>query len=314
MIYMTTVKKNNRTKPVYAKPFLKWAGGKRQLLQHFRNLYPPALKAGSIKNYYEPFLGSGAVFFDIAQRHCFENAFLFDVNQELVLTYQVIQAHVAKLAEVLFQHEKKYLALGKEKRVEYFYLQREAFNQERFDKIASIKSSKAIGRAAQLIFLNRTCYNGLFRVNSKGAFNTPAGDYTQPVICDDKNLAAVSKLLGIASIQQADFTTALKKIKPASFVYLDPPYRPLSKTASFTAYSKSIFQDAQQAQLAGIFRKMDKKGVSLMLSNSDSADRFFDKLYKGFTLNRVPAKRLINADASKRGYISEIVVTNYPLR
>jgi len=306
-----TVSKKNITTEIVIKPFLKWAGGKRQLLHHFTGMYPPALKAGSINNYYEPFLGSGAVFFDIAQRYPVKNFFLSDINAELVLTYQVIQAHVSKLIEVLYQHEKNYLALDKEKRLQYFYAQRELFNLQRFDTGLSKNAGKGVARAAQLIFLNRTCYNGLFRVNSKGEFNTPAGDYTKPSICDVKNLTAAAKLLDKANIKQAGFAQTLKNIPPSSFVYLDPPYRPVSKTASFTAYSKSLFQDEQQAELAARYRQLDKSRVLLMLSNSDSADKFFDKLFKGFTITRVPAKRLINKDASKRGHVNEIVVTNY---
>ena len=313
MILMPASKKNTATESVHVKPFLKWAGGKRQLLAHFNDLYPVELKTGTIKNYYEPFLGSAAVFFDIAQRYRIENAFLFDVNLELILTYQVIQSHVSKLAEVLLKHEKKYLALNKQQRLVYFYDQREQFNQQRFDTGFTKSNSKGIARAAQLIFLNRTCYNGLFRVNSKGEFNTPAGDYAKPSICDFKNLAAVSKLLENATIRQADFAKALQNTAVSSFVYLDPPYRPLSRTANFTSYSKSIFQDEQQSKLASLYRKLDKKGAVLMLSNSDSPDNFFDKLYKGFTITRVPARRQINADASKRGLVNEIVVTNYPL-
>jgi DNA adenine methylase len=308
---MPVVKKQRIHTGVTVKPFLKWAGGKRQLLNQFLGMYPPALKTGAIKNYYEPFLGSGAVFFDIAGRYQIENAHLFDINSALVMCYQVIQSDLAKLLEILYNHEKKYLALNKEQRLAYFYEQRQQFNQQGFETSLLKSQGKRIASAAQLIFLNRTCYNGLFRVNSKGEFNTPAGDYTKPVICDSKNLTAVSKVLDKATIQQADFREALNNIRPSSFVYLDPPYRPLSKTASFTAYSKSIFQDEEQAQLAALYRKLDKKGALLMLSNSDTADKFFDKLYRGFIIKRVPARRLINTNASKRGPVNEIVVTNY---
>lgn len=294
-----------------AKPFLKWAGGKRQLLNQFNDLYPPALKAGDIKNYYEPFLGSGAVFFDIVQRYPIKNAFLFDVNDALVLTYQVLQAKVAALTETLFMHEQKYLALNSSQRLAYYYDQRASFNEQRETDYTT--DDKGVARAAQLIFLNRTCYNGLFRVNAKGAFNTPAGDYLNPCICDAENLAAVAKLLDRAIIKKAGFKQALKNARPSSFIYLDPPYRPVSKTASFTAYSNSTFGDQQQKELAAQFRQLDKKGAAVMLSNSDAADHFFDRLYKGFAIKRVPAKRLINADAAKRGHVNEIVVTNYPL-
>jgi DNA adenine methylase len=303
-------KKNNTTLHP-AKPFLKWAGSKRQLLNQFINIYPQQLKAGKIKNYYEPFLGSGAVFFDIAQRYQIENAWLCDVNDDLVLTYKMIQGHVSKLTGVLQHHQKKYLALNKKQRLAYFYEQRTIFNEQRFDKDVNRNADKGIARAAQLIFLNRTCFNGLFRVNSKGEFNTPAGDYAKPSICDEENLLAVSGLLEKATIKKADYITSIKNVKPASFIYFDPPYRPLSITASFTAYSKSAFTDVQQTRLAGVYRDLDKKGATIMLSNSDTKDGFFDDLYKGFNLMRVPARRLINSDASGRGNVNEIVVTNY---
>ncbi len=311
---MPAIKKNSVYKPVRVKPFLKWAGGKRQLLNQFITIYPPALKAGTIKNYYEPFAGSGAVFFDIAQRYQVENAFLFDVNEELILTYRVIQSQVSKLVETLFKHQKKYLALDAPGRLAYFYAQRAHFNQQRFDKKYSKDNSKGIERAAQFIFLNRTCYNGLFRVNAAGEFNTPAGDYSNPRICDEENLQSASVLLANAVVKKANFASALKNIKPSSFIYLDPPYRPVSRTASFTAYSKSGFADKQQVQLAELFKQADKKGAALMLSNSDPGDQFFDNLYRGFHIMRVPAKRLINADVSKRGQVNEIVVTNYPVK
>jgi len=303
------IKKAINEKPV--KPFLKWAGGKRQLLHHFAGMYPQVLQEGKIINYYEPFLGSGAVFFDIMQRFSIENALLSDINSDLVLTYQVIQAKVAELTDVLLKHEKKYLALNDTGRQHYFYEQRTLFNQEKLLVNSGTQTAKRVARAARLIFLNRTCYNGLFRVNAAGHFNTPAGDYKKPSICDAENLLAVSGLLGMATIKKAGFTTALKNIRPASFVYLDPPYRPLSKTASFTAYSKGAFGDEQQSKLAGIYRQLHEKGAALMLSNSDTKDKFFDRLYTGFHISRVPARRLINADASKRGHVQEIVVTNY---
>lgn len=308
---MPASKKDTVSTALQVKPFLKWAGGKRQLLAHFSAMYPAALKNGSIRNYYEPFLGSGAVFFDIAQKYKIENAWLFDVNADLVLTYRVIQEQVAKLTETLLNIEKKYLALDKPARQLFFYDQRSLFNQDAGAAATGKSLKKRIARAAQLIFLNRTCYNGLFRVNAKGAFNTPAGDYKNPSICDPVQLAAAAKLLGLATIRQADFKVGLKAVKPGSFVYLDPPYRPLSKSASFTAYSKTAFADKQQAQLAAVYRQLNNRGVLLMLSNSDTADGFFDTLYRGFTIKKVPAKRMINTDASKRGYVNEIVVTNY---
>jgi DNA adenine methylase len=310
--------KNTDKEIIRVKPFLKWAGGKGQLLKRFRELYPVELKNNQIKNYYEPFLGSGAVFFDIVQQYKIENAYLCDVNEELVLTWLVIQQDVSKLTDFLFRIEKKYLGYNKEKRSNYFYEQRSNFNLQRFTLDYNKYADNWIPRAAQLIFLNRTCFNGLFRVNSKGEFNTPAGDYANPTICDEENLLSVSKLLKNATIKKADFKEALKNIQPSSFIYFDPPYRPITKTAAFTAYSKFVFADEEQLRLAGMYKKLNKKRVKMMLSNSDPKnydpkDNFFDNMYSGFNIIRVPAKRIINSNVSKRGNINEIIVTNYPV-
>ena len=300
-----------------AKPFLKWAGGKTQLLQKFRKLYPTQLIEGKIKNYYEPFLGSGAVFFDIAQHYKIENAYLYDINEELILAYKVIQQDVAKLVEYLFRYQKSYAKLTKKQKANYFYEQRVNYNLQRFNIDYNKYSEAWIARVAQLIFLNRTCFNGLFRVNSKGEFNTPAGDYKNPTICDENNLLSVAKVLECATIKKADFTQLKRVIRANSFVYFDPPYRPISKSASFTAYSKNEFADKEQNQLAELFHFLNNKGTLCMLSNSDPKnndpkDNFFDDLYKDYNIVRVPAKRMINSNAEKRGAINEIVVTNYP--
>ena len=306
-----------QTTNYFAKPFLKWAGGKTQLLQKFRELYPKQLTEGKIKNYYEPFLGSGAVFFDIAQHYKIENAYLYDINEELILTYKVIQEDAAKLNEYLFRYQKSYSKLTKKQKAKYFYEQRVNYNLQRFNIDYNKYSEAWIARAAQIIFLNRTCFNGLFRVNSKGEFNTPAGDYKNPTICDEYNLLAVAKILEYATIKKADFTQLKRDVRANSFVYFDPPYRPISKSASFTAYSKNDFTDKEQNQLADLFHFLNSKGSLCMLSNSDPKnndpkDNFFDDLYKYYNILRVPAKRMINSNASKRGAINEIVVTNYP--
>lgn len=300
-----------------AKPFLKWAGGKTQLLQKFSELYPIQLLTNKIKNYYEPFLGSGAAFFDIVQSYKIENAYLYDINEELILTYKVIQQDVSKLIGFLYRYQKSYAKLNKKQRDDYFYEQRINYNLQRFNVDYNNYSEAWVARAAQLIFLNRTCFNGLYRVNSKGEFNTPAGDYKNPTICDEYNLLAVAKVLECATIRKADFKQLKRDIKSNAFVYFDPPYRPISKSASFTAYSKNDFGDKEQKQLAELFSSINNKGTLCMLSNSDPknnnpSDNFFDELYKDFNIVRVPARRMINADASKRGSINEIVVTNYP--
>ncbi len=301
---------------IVAHPFLKWAGGKSQLLEKFRGIYPPELTDHKIKNYYEPFLGSGAVFFDVVQKYQIENAFLYDINDELIMTFKVVQKDVDALLQLLHRYQKKYSGLDTEKRKSFFYDERTKYNLNRNKTDYNSYSDKWFARAAQFIFLNKTCYNGLYRVNSKGEFNCPAGEYANPNICDEQNLLAANRVLQIAEIKKADFNNLLNDIKPKSFVYFDPPYRPISKTSSFKAYAKNDFGDDAQKQLASLFKKLDKKGVKVMLSNSDpknidASDNFFDELYSGFNIERIPARRIINSNATRRGAINEIVVTNY---
>ena len=301
---------------VGARPFLKWAGGKGQLIKKFQELYPQLLKDKKIKTYYEPFLGSGAVFFDIIQNFEIDRACLYDINEELILTYKVIQKDVSKLIDFLLRFQKTYQKLNKVQRQKYFYEQRTNYNLNRFNIDYDNYSETWIPRAAQFIFLNKTCFNGLYRVNSKGEFNTPAGEYNNPTICDENNLLAVSKVLEKALIKKSDFRHLKKDIQDDAFIYFDPPYRPISKTAVFKSYSKQEFGDEEQKQLAKIFHQLHEKGAQLMLSNSDPknidpSDNFFDEIYKDFTIIRIPAKRMINSDASKRGVINEIIITNY---
>jgi DNA adenine methylase len=299
-----------------AKPFLKWAGGKGQLIEKFQVFYPKQLKQKKIKTFYEPFLGSGAVFFDIAQNYSIDSACLYDINEELILTYRVLQQDVSKLLDFLHRYERNYLKLDKKKRTEFFYEQRANYNLQRFNIDYDNYSDQWFPRAAQLIFLNRTCYNGLYRVNSKGEFNSPAGDYVNPTICDEENLLAVHRVLQIAEIKRADFRQVISDLKSKSFVYFDPPYRPISNTANFKSYSRQPFADPEQIQLAKLFKQLDKLGAHVMLSNSDPknndpSDNFFDTLYRGYTITRIPAKRMINSNPKKRGAINEILVTNY---
>jgi len=321
-IYTSTENKENKVSDLFyeyklgAKPFLKWVGGKRQLLSQFNELYPIELKLKKIKNYYEPFVGGGAVFFDVAQNYEVENAFLYDINDELILAYKVIQRDVYKLIEFLHRYEKQYKKLDDEKRKEYYYELRENYNLQRFNIDYNKYSENWIPRVAQTIFLNKTCFNGLFRFNSKGGFNSPMGRYKNPKILDEQNLLNVSKLLEIATIKKADFREVKNDIKNNSFVYFDPPYRPISKTSNFTSYSKFNFQDDEQLQLAKLFYELDRQGHKLMLSNSDPKntnpnDDFFETIYADFNITRVDAKRSINSNGNKRNSIKEIVVTNY---
>jgi len=317
------MKKNGKGEKEYsqkndskAKPFLKWAGGKGQLLDKFNDFYPEELKSNQIHHYYEPFVGGGAVFFYIAQQFNIKSAYLFDINEELILSYKVVQRDVSKLIETLEKLSKGYLKLTLEKRSEFYYKIREKFNKERHTFDYNKYSTAWIKRTAQIIFLNRTCFNGLFRFNSSGEFNVPVGRYKNPRILNEQNLQLVSELLSNAEIKKADFREIIKSIQPFSFVYFDPPYRPLNRTSGFTAYSKEKFTDEEQKQLAGLFKELDKKNIKLMLSNSDPKnsnpdDNFFDELYKDFEIFRIPAKRMINSDASKRHAVQEIIVTNY---
>ena len=297
------------------KPFLKWAGGKRKLLHKFQGLYPSELKNRKIKNYFEPFLGSGAVFFDIVQNYQVENAYIYDINEELILTYKVVQKDPLKLIQELEKYEKSYLKLNRSERSTYFYGLRWKFNLRRKFMDFENYSEKWIPRAAQIIFLNKTCFNGLFRVNSDGEFNSAAGDYDNPRICDEENLVNVSKILQMAEIRRASFDMIEDEIKHSSFVYFDPPYRP-SNASSFTAYSATRFDDAEQIRLSTLYSRLHEKGIHLMLSNSDPKnsdpdDDFFDKLYEGFKIQRIPVPRFINSKADGRGCVSEIIITNY---
>ena len=299
------------------RPFLKWAGGKTQLLEQFEKHYPHELKEGRIGRYVEPFLGSGAVFLDLVQRYKVGALFLSDYNAELILAYRVIQRDPERLIERLNEHQLRYQAAAEDEREGYFYKIRDGYNRQ----LASIDfarySDRWITRAAHMIFLNKTCYNGLFRVNASGRFNVPFGRYKKPSICDAENIWGVSTLLQAAELRVAGFQECARFVTDDAFVYFDPPYRPLSATASFTSYSKAKFNDTHQRELAAFFTMLDaENGAKLMLSNSDPTntdpnDTFFDDLYAAHQIHRVRANRMINSNAAKRGKITELLVTNY---
>jgi DNA adenine methylase len=300
-----------------AKPFLKWAGGKSQLIGKLAGLLPLEMQDKKIRKYVEPFIGGGALFFYIAQTHPFiQSFFISDVNEELILAYRTIQEDVEGLISFLEILENEYHALDRVGQKNFFYEKRSEFN-DRYGSVDLKNFQDAwIERTASIIFLNRTCYNGLFRVNSKGGFNVPFGDYKNPKICDPENLRAVSDLLQRTQIECGDFTASEKFVNEHTFVYFDPPYRPISKTASFTSYSRLDFDDDAQKKLAEYFTLLSQKGAKLMLSNSDPKnedpeDHFFEDLYKGFRIERVDAFRMINSDAGKRGKIKELVIVNY---
>jgi DNA adenine methylase len=302
---------------VGAKPFLKWAGGKSQLLSQFATHYPPELTSGKIVNYIEPFLGGGAVFLSIAQRYTFQQAYLTDINPELILVYSVVQRSPLDLIEQLEQHQRAYDAANEDERAAYFYTIRDQYNAQRAEINFNRYTTAWVTRAARMIFLNKTCFNGLFRVNGKGEFNVPFGRYKKPTICDPENLMRVSSLLQKAELRIAPFTACEQWVNADSFVYFDPPYRPISPTSSFTSYSSDRFDDDDQIALAQFFARLHEQyGAKLMLSNSDPTsinpdDDFFEQHYRGFKIHRVWASRMINSQADKRGKITELLITNY---
>ena len=299
-----------------AKPFLKWAGGKRQLLAQLEARFPPQLHNGGISRYAEPFVGSGALFFKVFQSYPIRECLLADVNPDLILVYKSIQQDVNGLINCLGEIEMSYLDLNPDQRKDFYYqiraeynLQRETVQYQEFD-------SKWVLRAAYMLFLNRTGYNGLFRLNSSGEFNVPFGRYKNPRILDADNLHNVAALLQAVTIQYGDFAETADFVNGRTLVYFDPPYRPLSTTAHFTSYSKEGFDDQQQLRLADFYRRLDAKGAKLMLSNSDPhnadpEDDFFEKAYHDFRIERLKARRNINRDAGKRGPISELLILNY---
>lgn len=294
-----------------AKPFLKWAGGKGQLLDTFDKMFPQELIEGKIKTYIEPFVGGGAVLFHILQNYKIEKAYINDINKELINCYRCIKADVEEVIKPLSILENKYLS--SKDRAKYFYNVRERYNQ------IHLNGHYDYEKCADFIFLNHTCFNGLYRVNKEGKFNVPHGKYKNPLICDKENLRLCSQLLQKVEISFGDYRQVLSNANKDSFVYFDPPYRPLIENNSFVNYDKSGFDDNDQIELSQNYKKLDKQNCLLMLSNSDPKntnenDNFFDNLYKGFNIERVYAKRMINCQASKRGNITEIVVMNYKRR
>lgn len=299
-----------------AKPFLKWAGGKTQLLDEFTRRIPEELKEGNLPIFIEPFVGGGAVFFHFNNQFRFDECHIFDINEELILAYTVVKNNVEELIELLRDIEMNFLSRDEPERKMFFYHIRDEFNRQK-PTINFHRFERAwIDRASLLIFLNRTCFNGLYRVNNQGEFNVPFGSYKKPKILYEGLLRADSEKLENTEIHLGDFEDSFQYVSDRSFVYFDPPYRPLNETSSFTQYSKDGFNDMEQTRLAAFFERCDRTHAKLMLSNSDPKnvnpdDDFFDLLYADYHITRVPAKRMINCDGTKRGEIREIIVTNY---
>lgn len=292
-----------------AKPFVKWAGGKSQLLSQLDRLLPKEVVKGELRNYYEPFLGGGAMFFHISNNYDLEHFVLCDVNQDLILAYDSVKCDLKNLVAALADLSYDYSGRDAADRSDMFYEIREEFNDTDYEE--AVRAGEGTIRAAQFIFLNKTCFNGLHRVNKSGKFNVPFGRYVNPQILDKDNLVAVSSVLQNAELRIESYEALQCNIEKKSFVYYDPPYRPVSKTSSFTSYSCNGFQDTDQIKLSKVFKSNDRDDIYQMLSNSDAGDDFFENLYEGFQIAKVDAKRFINCDATGRGSIAEIVVCNY---
>ena len=297
----------------YAKPFIKWAGGKGQLLESLRNAYPPQL-GKEITKYAEPFIGGGAVLFDILNRYDgIEEAYISDINTELIFTYKAIRNDVDELIELLDGYQKNHLSLDMDARKGYFLENRDKYNEQ-----ITSNNPDPLVVASLFIYLNKTCFNGLYRVNSKGLFNVPSGVYKNPMICDADNLHNVSEKLQKVRIENKGYLDSWEFIDKNTFVYFDPPYRPLTESSSFTSYTEFCFNDDDQRALGEYVHRLCDKGVKVAVSNSDPKnvnpnDDFFDDLYSFAKVHRVQANRMINSKGTGRGKISEILVTNYDI-
>jgi len=291
-----------------AKPFLKWAGGKTQLINDIEKALPKDIYSDKF-TYIEPFVGSGAVLFWMLNNFPnLKKAVINDINEDLINTYNTIASKPNELISILqiLQNEFHRLEGQDEVKKEYYYSKRELYNK---------RKEEQSGQAALFIFLNRTCFNGLYRVNRKNEYNVPMGSYKRPTICDKQNILAVSQALQKVEILCGDYEETLNFADNNTLFYFDPPYKPLSETSSFNSYAKDEFNDAEQIRLRDFCNKLDTLGHTWILSNSDvkgkdESDNFFDDLYSDFNIQRVDARRSINANPDKRGALKELLITN----
>lgn len=304
-------RKSKNSKPcTYARPFVKWAGGKGQLLDVLKSNLPKGI-GSSIKKYAEPFVGGGAFFFALVSEYSFEEVYISDNNKELINAYFVIKEHCDELIHMLENMQKQYNHCeSEEEKQAYYYSQRDKYNS------LELNNNTQIEKATLFIFINRTCFNGLYRVNKKGDYNVPFGKHKNPTICDVDNLIKISKTLQNVTLRSCDYHEVLNFADENTFVYFDPPYRPLNPTSGFTSYTEEQFNDLNQKELADLYRELSARGTKVMLSNSDphnvnENDNFFDDLYSGFSILRVEASRMINSKGSSRGKIKELLIKNY---
>jgi DNA adenine methylase len=291
-----------------AKPFLKWAGGKTQLISEIKKLIPIELNKKKF-TYVEPFVGSGAVLFWMLKNYPnMEKAVINDINEDLIKTYKTIKNTPKELIEILMIYQDQFHSLEKDREgmIKYYYEKRDKYNTRESDDVE---------QAGLFIFLNRTCFNGLYRVNRKNAFNVPMSSYIKPRICDHENIYNVSRALEKVEILCGDYKNTIEYVDSEAFFYFDPPYKPLNDTSSFNSYSKEEFNDDQQIQLREYCDILNKANHRWILSNSDVANvsggnNFFDEQYKTYNIIRVLAKRSINANSKKRGLLNELLITN----
>lgn len=292
---------------IKTKPFVKWAGGKSQLISEIRKKYPK-----NIKCYCEPFVGGGAVLFDILANYKPEKVLINDINKELIITYYQLQNNVDNLIKKLFALQNEFISADLEQRKIIYNNNRKLYNSL---KNKSCENNE-LEIASLFIFLNKTCFNGLYRVNKNGDFNVPMGSYKNPLICDEFNLKKSSSLLKNVKIICGDYSRCIDYINDETFVYIDPPYRPLTQTSSFTSYSAKVFDDKEQIRLADFINIISRKGAIVVASNSDPQntdenDMFFDDLYKNYSIKRIQAKRMINSKGNGRGNINELLISNF---
>ena len=297
-----------KTKTVTLKPFVKWVGGKSQLVDEIEKMLPSDGEKVLTK-YAEPMVGGGALFFNILSKYDFEELYISDINAELINAYRAVKDDVDNLIAKLNEMQMTFLPMAENGRKYFYYNVREKFNSTVLSEETSTE------KAAQFIFLNKTCFNGLYRVNRKGQFNVPMGAYKNPSICDDENLRNIHEALQNVTIVCGDYSLSKSFIDKDTFVYLDPPYRPISETSAFTSYNSESFDDNEQIRLARFIDEINKSGAKIVLSNSDPKnvnedDNFFDDLYKNYKINRVKATRMINSKADKRGKINELLIYN----
>ena len=303
------MKRNTVTEKGNTHPFVKWAGGKGQLLEVLKANLPEGIGT-AITKYAEPFVGGGALLFALLNEYSFEEVYINDNNKELINVYSIIKDNCDLLVGELQVLQNNYEKLDMDEQQAFYYTQRDKFNELVLDKETSVV------KAALFIFLNKTCFNGLYRVNKSGKFNVPAGKYKNPLICDKENLMNISKRLQNVIMHSCDYHDVENFADKNTLVYFDPPYRPLNVTSGFTSYTENQFNDDDQIELAKLYKKLSDKGVKVLLSSSDPhnvnyEDNFFDDLYAEFNIKRITAVRAINSKAEKRGNVTELLIKNY---